>query len=377
MPNQVIIKPVETKAELKKFVKFPLQLYKENKYFTPPFISDEMAMFSADSNAAYSYCDVKLFLAYRDNKVVGRIAGIINRAYNEKANVSQIRFSRVDFIDDVEVSSALFDAVKAYGKENKMTELIGPMGFSDLDKQGMLIEGFERPSMYITIYNYPYYVEHVQNIGFTKKIDWIEYIIDVPSLDNEAVVRLKNIAEIVAKRQKLTLHVFKNMKECDVYFSPALDLMNREYSELFGTVPLTREQLIEHEKAMKQITVPDFAPIVTDENDNVVAYGFLAPSLTKVMQKAKGHMLLAIPHLIKALSKFDAVDLYSTAVAHEYRKKGVNAMLLYAAVTALDRHGVKTVETGPMLETNVNIQSQWKPFNKVLHKRRRCWTLDI
>lgn len=377
MSSQLIIKPVETKSELKKFVKFPLNLYKDNPYYAPPFISDEMAMFTPETNAAYTYCDVKLFLAYRDNKVVGRIGGIINRAYNEKANVKQIRFSRVDFIDDYEVSAALFSSVIEWGASHSMNELIGPMGFSDLDKQGMLIEGFDRPSMYIAIYNHKYYVDHMEKIGFTKKIDWIEYLIQVPAMDDERAIRLKRIADLVTKRQRVTLHVFKDMKECDKYFAPALELMNKEYSELFGTVPLTPKQLIDHEKAMKQITVLDFAPIVTDENDNVIAYGFLAPSLTKVMQKAKGHMLLAIPHLIKALNKFDAVDLYSTAVAHEYRKKGINAILLYASLAALHRHGVKTVETGPMLETNENIQAQWKHLDKTLHKRRRCWTINI
>lgn len=375
--DELSVKAVTTKAELKKFVKFPLKLYKGNPYFVPSFIGDEMAMFNADTNPAYSYCDVKLFLAYRGDKVVGRICGIVNRAYNEKANVKQIRFSRVDFIDDHKVSAALFEAVKNWGRELGMTELIGPMGFSDLDKQGMLIEGFDRRSMYITIYNYPYYVDHVRKLGFEKKIDWIEYYIRVPAMDCDLMLHLKAIADMAAKRHKATLHVFNNIKECDKYFMAALELMNREYSELFGTVPLTRAQLIEHEKNMKQITVPDFAPIITDENDNVIAYGFLAPSMSEIMQKSKGHLLLAILPMIKGMSKFSEVDLYSTGVAHEYRKTGINALLLYASIAALNRHGIKYAETGPMLETNLNIQAQWKRFEKTQHKRRRCWTIDL
>lgn len=377
MDGQVTVKAVETKGQVKRFVKFPYTLYKGNEYFVAPLIGDEIAMFAPETNAAYDYCDVKLFLAYRDNKVVGRIAAIINRSYNEKANVKQIRFSRVDFVDDIEVSSALFDAVKRFGAEHGMNEMIGPMGFSDLDKQGMLIEGFDQPSMYLAIYNHAYYVDHMQKLGFAKKIDWVEFLMPVPPADSEVVTHMKKLAEVVAARHKLTLHVFKNLKECDKYFSAALDLMNEEYSELFGTVPLTRKQLIDHEKAMKQITVPDFAPIVTDSNDKVIAYGFFAPSLTTVMQKSKGHLLLAIPHMIKAMSKFERIDLYSTAVVKEYRKKGVNALLLSAGMDAAFRHGVKYVETGPMLETNENIQSQWGRFEKKIHKRRRCWTIDI
>ena len=246
---------INTKKDIKKFVKFPIDLYKNNKYYVPTLINDEMDNLNPNKNHAYKYCETKLFLAYKDNKIVGRICGLINHKYNEMHNAKIIRFNRFDVIDDIEVTKALIKAVEDYGKVNALNEIIGPMGFSDQDKEGMLIEDFDQVSMYITYYNHPYYVEHMQKLGFVKEVDWVEYKVSVPQ---EMDPRIDKIANMVLKRRELKLIKFKHKKDITPYVTRAFHLINDAFAPLFGYVPISEEQMKTLESQFLLLINPSF-----------------------------------------------------------------------------------------------------------------------
>ena len=314
------VKEVTTKKERREFFRFPLKLYKGNAYAVPQLISDENDEF----NDAYSYAESKMFLCYDDNgKVVGRIAAILNKAYNAKQNVKQLRFSRYDVIDDFAVTEALFEPVKMWAEELGMDEIVGPIGFSDLDKQGMLIEGFDRDDMYLTIYNYPYYAGHIERLGMQKSADWVEYRIAVPTEPDE---RLYRIADMVAERSGFEYYEIKNFKSVEQVIHRALkQIMNEVFAHLYGVVEITDRQIKREADMLKQVWVNDFVTAVKNREGEVIGY----------------------------------------------------AMIMARSLKSLIKHKVKFLETGPELETNVQIQAQWKKYDKEQHRRRRCWSLKL
>ena len=318
-----------------------------------------------------------MFLAYDDDgKVVGRIAGILSHAYNKKQNVKQLRFSRYDVIDDFTVTKALFDALIGWAEELGMNEIIGPIGFSDLDKQGMLIEGFEEPDMYLTIYNYPYYVSHMERLGMVKSADWVEYRIAVPDKPYE---RLTRLSERVQQRYGYEYVPIKSFKSVENIIKAALkEIMNEVFAHLYGVVEITDKQIARETKMLKQVWVNDFVGAVRTKDGEVIGYSFMAPSVSKAMRVMNGRINpFGIIQLLYDLNHPTVVDLYSIGVKKQYQNTGVNVMLMARSMQSLIKHNVKFLETGPELETNIQIQAQWKDFETRRHKRRRCWSLKL
>ena len=376
--KNVEIVEVLTKGELWKWIKFPIRFYKKNSAFTPFLNMDEFDLFSGSlkKNPAYEFCETKLFLAYKDGKIVGRIAGLINHAYNKKWGKNAIRFTRFDFIDDYEVSAALFEKVVEWGRERGHEEVMGPIGFTDLDHEGMLIEGFDELNMSLTFYNHPYYAEHMERLGLKKDIDWIEYQIQVPSESNKRLDRMFKHITDTHKYEIITYNDRKLLRE-EAY--KAFDLIDLAYSKLYGTVPLT--------PAIVEKTINDFVPLVNldyicgvkDENGKIVAFGFLLPSTVMARKKSSGKLLpLGIFRLLKALKgKNDTLEMYIIAVDPELQARGIPVLIINPLLERLIKNGVRICETGPMLETNTAVHSLWSYFDKRQHRRRRCYLKSI
>lgn len=369
------IKEVITKKDLKKFIQFPNDLYKDNKYYVPSLFSDELVNFNPKKNPAYEFCETRLFLAYRDNKIVGRICGLISHAYNKKVNRNIIRFTRFDVIDDIEVSKALISKVEEWGKSRGLNEIMGPIGFTDIDQQGMLIEGFDEMDLSITLYNHEYYKKHMEEIGFRKDADWVEFQVYMPE---ETDSRLTRVSDMVKKRYGFYRMSFKNHKELKPYAYQALQVINNAFLKLYGTVPLT-DAIID--KAIREY-VPmvnlDFTIVIANKENEVIGFGLLMPSLAEAFKKSKGRLLpFGIFRMLRALKKLDILEMYFIAVKPEYQKMGVNAIIMDEAIKMAVKHKVKFAETGPELDYNNDVLDQWKNFPHRQHRRRRSWIKDI
>jgi hypothetical protein len=371
----VVIKEIFEKKDIKNFIDFPNKLYRDNEYYVPAFFSDELKMLDKDKNPAYEYCETKLFLAYKDKKIVGRICGLINHAYNKKKGINQIRFNRFDVVDNIEVSKALFNEVIAWGKERGLTSLIGPIGFSDLDKQGMLVEGFEEYSNTITLYNHPYYVKHLENLNFTKDVDWIEYQIFTPKELNE---RMEKLSRVILKRYGYKIIKLKKRKEVAPYVVSAFDIINESFAHLYGVVPLNERQVADTVKQFVSLINMEYLYLITDKEDVLIGFGVLVPSLNAATKKSNGRLFpLGWIRALRALKKCDVLDMYLIAVKPKYHGLGVNALILSEGIKSAIKNGVKFAETGPELENNDQVQSQWKDFETRQHRRRRCYKIEI
>lgn len=374
----VEIRKVTTKKELKQFVKFSIDLYKDNPYYVPCLIEEEMMTLDKEKNPAFEVCDAILFLAYKDGKIAGRIAGIINRGSNAAWEEKRARFGFVDFVDDAEVVDALFEAVIRWAKEHGMTELHGPLGFTDMDHEGMLVDGFDQLGTMATIYNYPYYPKHMERMGFEKDQDWHEFKIFVP---REGIPeKHQRIGEIVRKKYGLSIRKFKNEKEIMPYARKVFRTLNAAYEPLYGFSPLTDKQIDYYIKMYIPMLRYDLVTVITrDADDEVVGFGISLPSLSKAMQKARGHLFpFGWIHLLKALkSKPKVIDLYLTGVLPEYQSKGVNALLFNDLIPVYNRLGVVYAESNPELENNNAVQAQWNYFKREHHKTRRAFIKKI
>lgn len=374
----VEIKKVETNSLLKQFVRFNYTLYKECPYAVPELYEDTLATLRKDSNAAFEFCDADYFLAYRDGKIVGRVAAIINHRANERWGQKAARFGWIDFVDDAEVSSALMGAVEEWARERGMTELQGPLGFTDFDPEGMLIEGFDRLGTMATIYNYPYYPEHLERLGFEKDVDWVEYLIKVPEKNWEKAERL---SAIVARKYKLRVVHCSSRKELARRYGKALfELVNECYAPLYGYSPLSARQITQFIKQYLPVIDLRLVSLVVDENDNLVALGVTLVSLSEALQKAKGRMMpFGWWYLLKALfiKRPTRLDFLLVAVKPEYQSKGVISLLFNDLMPRYISMGFKDVETNPELETNNKVQAQWDSFEKEQHKRRRAFKKSI
>lgn len=368
----ITIKEVLTKKDLNQFIDFPIRLYKGNDFFVPSLSIDERMNLNPKTNPAYEYCETKLFLAYKNNKIVGRICGLINHAHNEKTNGTRVRFNRFDMIDDIEVSKALIDAVSSWAKEKKMTQMIGPIGFCDLDKQGMLIKGFDQMNMFITYYNHPYYVEHMEKLGFIKDADWIEYKVYMPK---ESIDRLVRIKDLTIKRYGYKLIKPKNKKEAVSYARTAFELVNIAFAPLYGVVPLTSKQIEMYIKQFILLVNLDYVVFVMNKQDEMVGFGLSFPSFAKASKKSNGRLFpFGWIRLLHAIKHHDVIEMGLIAVKPEYQGLGVNALLLAEGVKEAIKNGVPYAETGPELEQNNKVLTQWKDFEVEQHKTRRSWT---
>lgn len=370
------VREVKTRKERKIFASFNVDMYKNVAQGIPYLISDEYSNFLPDKNPAYEYCRVKQFLAYKDGKCVGRIAGIINNAANLKWGTKRIRFSRVDFIDDLQVSEALFNVVEEWGREERLTQIHGPIGFCDMDQQGMLVDGFDEEGMFITIYNYPYYIKHLEKLGYLKDVDWVEYLIKMPEESNE---RIKKLSKMVLKRFNLKLIEPKSRKDLQPYISKVFDLVNVAYENLYGAVELTQAQIEKYYKQFILLVNTDYVKLIEDEYGELVGFGLAVPSMNKAVKKSNGRLFpFGWYRVLRAPYKSaEVLDLYLIGVLPKMQNKGLTAVLLNSMTESGRRNKIKYAETGPELETNNQVQALWKHYETMQHKRRRCWIKDL
>ncbi|MDE6337393.1 MAG: GNAT family N-acetyltransferase [Muribaculaceae bacterium] len=372
------IKTIEpTKANLKDFTQFQIDLYDGNPYFVPPLISDDVETLSPEINPAFDFCESVYFMAYRDGQPVGRIAGILNKQVNEHHKTSNARFGFIDFIDDPEVSAALMKAVEDWAREKGMKKLIGPLGFTDLDHEGMLVEGFQELSTMATIYNNAYYAAHLEKLGYKKESDWVEFCIDVPDSVPE---KMNRIAELVKKKYGLKVLKYDNRKRIKSEYGRALfHLINDSYDGLYEYSHLTERQIDYYINLYLDLLNLDLVTLIVDKEGKLVGVGISMPSMSRALQKSKGKLFpLGWWHLLKGLKgKNDRVDLLLVAVKPEFQNKGVNALLFQDLIPYYQKYGYKWAESNPEMETNSKVQSQWEYFNYRQHRRRRSFYKNL
>jgi GNAT superfamily N-acetyltransferase len=355
-------------------MKYPLRLYKKHKYWVPPLLMEERGLLNPKRNPAYEHCKVKLFMAYRDGKPVGRVAAIINQKYIEKWGNRYCRFGWLDFIDDREVSKALMDAVEEWAKSEGLTAVHGPMGFTDLDREGMLIEGFEEVGTMATYYNHPYYPEHMEALGYRKDVDWVEFELKVPEEVPEKVLRVQ---ELVMKRSKVRL--FRGSKKQHLRYARGLfDVVNETYKDLYGVVHLTEKQIKAYTKQYFGFLDTDFVRLFINEKDEVIGFGLIMPSLSRALQVSRGRVFpFGFIPLLWALKRPKRIDFLLVAVLPEYQAKGLVATLMTEVTANAIKKGIITAETNPELETNTDVQAMWKHYDARQHKRRRAFIKEL
>lgn len=380
--SSIQIKRVETKKDLKRFIEFHYDLYKGNPYDVPNLYSDEVNTLSKNKNAAFDFCEAEYYLALKEGKIVGRVAAIINHKANEKWKKKDVRFGWIDFIDDIEVSRALFKAVEEYGRKKGMNDIVGPLGFTDMDPEGMLTWGFDKLGTMATIYNYEYYPQHMEKLGgWEKDNDYVEYYLVVPEKSPEKYTK---IAEMVEKRYNL--HVRKLTKK-DIfqggYGKKLFDLINLTYSDLYGFSELTDRQIDQYVKMYFPLADLNLVTVIEDGNkDNQLAgLGITIPSLSHALQKCRRGRLFPFGwwHLLRAIKfhKTDGVDLLLMGFLPEYRSKGANALLFADLIPRYVNYGFKWGETQVEMESNEGVQSQWGPLDPINHKKRRCYRRSL
>lgn len=371
----ITVREVKTKKEQKEFLNFPLKMYQDNPYFVPPLYMDEKKIFS--KNYVYQdQCDAVFFNAYDGKKVVGRISGILQKVSNEKNNEKRVRFTRFDAIDDQEVANKLFASVENWAKEKGMDTICGPLGYSDLEREGLLIEGFDHLATFEEQYNFPYYQKLIENCGYEKEVDWLEFKLKNKGIKDD---RLERLSTLMLKRYNLHFGKAKNTNDfIKKYGEKLFKLLDDSYVNLYGTVPFT--------KAMKDMMIANFkliinlryVAVILDENENVVCFGICLPSIAKAVQKSKGHLTIpALIKLLKAIKKPNIIDLALIGVSKEYQMRGVSSAMIYHIQEMLDDKNIEFAETNLNLETNLNIQNQWKNFDAENHKRRRSFVKKI
>ncbi len=362
--------PVRTKADRKKFVNLPFEIYKNNKFWVPPIKKNELAAIDPEKNPAMQDTEYEFWLALKDGKVVGRIGAILSRPYNRKTGKKFVRFSRPEFFDDYEVSRALFKAVEDWAKEKNAEAVHGPLGFTNLDNQGLLIRGFDWLPSIASVYHLPYYKEHIEKFGYEKEIDWLEFRLKLAEEIPPKAVRLK---EMIAKRYNLVVHHFSDKKNLKKYGQQVFKLLNEAFADLPYVVPL-KENLVDfYVDKYFDLLNPHFVKIVTHQ-DEVVAFIIGLPSLSEAMQKANGTLFpFGFVHILKALKKPKVVDLLLTAIKPEYQAKGLSALLITELQEVLIKYGVRDVETTGIFETNKKAIQHWKNYEHIQHKQRRCF----
>lgn len=368
------IKEVKTKRQIKEFIEFPLNLYKGNSNFVPPLYGDEKALFKSNYHY-YEQAEAVYYNAYKNGKMVGRIAGILQHASNERWNQKRVRFNRFDSIDDQEVANALFKAVEDWAVQKGMEEVVGPLGFSDLEREGLLIEGFDELATFEEQYNYDYYQRLIENLGYEKEVDWEERKLYLPKNIDP---RYEKLTKQIMKRYNLRLGYSKNTKDfLKRYSEQFFELYEQTYDFLYQSTPLTDRVKKSLLSSFKLIVDIKHVAVILDENDKVVCFGLCFPSIAKAVQKSGGRLTLGcILRVLRALKKPEIIDLAMIGVSPEYKMKGVSTVLFYEVIKMLQQ-GAKYAETNLTLETNKGIINQWKMFDAVVHKRRRSFIKKI
>lgn len=369
------VKEVKTSREIKEFIEFPLRLYKDCPYFVPPLYGDEKKLLVSGGNTENA--ESVFFLATDGGKTVGRIHGIIEKQYNRNHNTSKARFTRFDCIDDESVAKALFDAVEKWAAAKGMNEICGPLGFNDLNREGLLVDGFEEDSTFEEQYNYEYYGKLLESIGFVKDVDWVEYELRMPEKRNEM---LKRVADRALEINHL--HIADNnmskRKYIDKYRDGFFECLETCYKHLYGVVELTKDVQDELVSQFIMIVNKKYLIFICDENERVVGFGLCFPAIGDAIKKSGGRLTpLALCKLLKIVRNPKVLDLGLVAVLPEYQNAGVNAAMINAMIDILEDSNVEKFETNLNLETNYAVQAQWKHFNARQHKRRRSYIKQI
>ncbi|PHR74034.1 MAG: GTP cyclohydrolase [Lutibacter sp.] len=367
----ITLKEATTKKEIRDFVKFPFSLYKSNDCWVPPIINDEIAGFDKTKNPVFKHADATFLLAYKNNKIVGRLCAIINWTEINDQKIKKMRFGWFDVIDDIEVSKALINRVSEIGKQHNLEFIEGPVGFTNLDKVGVLIEGFDHIGTMITWYNHPYYKEHLEQLGFVKAKEWLENYMLFKDLNPDDFSRL---AKLVAKRYQLRSMHFTKTEQILPYVDKMFDLFNASYSKLASFVPISNEQRTYFKEKYISLINPEYIEYIVDKNDDIVAFAVTMPSFSRALQKANGKLFpFGFYHLLKAKKQSKEVIFYLIGVHPDYQNKGVVAIIFDEFYKTFAKRGVTKLIRTPELEENTAIKKLWRNMNPVTHKRRRTY----
>lgn len=366
------IRQVTTKAELKAFIAFPEKIYGKEPNWVPAPVFDELNTLRKDKNAAFEFCEAEYWTAWKDGAMVGRIAGIINNRFIEKWGEKYARFGWIDFIEDFETAKTLVATVEEWARAKGMEGVHGPLGFTDLDREGMLVEGFGERATFATIYNYPYYPEYMERLGYRKDVDWIEFLVQTPDSIPEKVLRVN---DILAKRSGVRIYEWKDKKELKAKFANDIfALIDEAYADLYGTTPLSKRQVDTYIEQYLGFVDPRFTKVLVDKDEKLAGFAITVPSLSEPLFKSKGRLFpFGWIGLLRALKHPKSIDMLLVAVRKEYLARGVIAILMTALNKSAIEYGIKTSETNPELETNVEVQGLWKDYPKRQHKRRRVY----
>lgn len=374
------IKQLKTKKEIMSFIKFPIKLYKDNPYYIPALNIDELNHLQYGKNPISEYCDHILFACYNETgAMVGRILGIINHAFNKDKNVMQVRFTRIDMLDDIEITKLLIDAVTQWGKSKGMNQIIGPIGFSDLDKEGMLVDGFDQTDSYVTYYNYSYYPEHLKELGFIKDVDWLEYEVYPLACKPEQIEKIRKVAEFAQTRYNYRLFKPRSKKDVKNYGMNMFEMYNRAFAPLYGFQPISDKVKKFYIKQVISIINYEYCWMVLDKTDKVIGFALMVPSIGKVVKKYDGKVnLFNLCHYIKALStKNKELDMYFIASDPNLTNTGITSLIFNDVYETSKKHGIKVMYTGPQLEKNYKVHNFWTDLPVNQNRRRTCFTRPI
>lgn len=373
--SEISLKKVTGDQMLMDFIKFPMQLYKDNPNYVPPLINDEKQIWDPKENPALAYSEAELYLAYKNDKIVGRIAIMINHKEAEELDIHKVRFGWIDFIDDEAVSKALIDKAIDYAKSHKLNKIEGPMGFTNLDKAGMLILGFDKLATMIGIYNFDYYPRHLEKLGLTKEKEWVEFELVFPEVLSEKVLKFN---ELIKQKYNLKVLHFPNKKEILPLVEPMFQLLDETYKDLSSYTPITPQQIQTYKEKYFGFIDKDFVVCITDEHDKLISFAITMPSYSKALQKSGGKLLpFGWWHFLKAGRKNDRANFYLIGIHPDYQRRGVTSIIFKEIWKIFRKKGVKYLETNPELEENKSIQLLWQDYNPVNHKRRRTYSMTI
>jgi hypothetical protein len=368
---------VTSRQQYRAFFQFPFDLYRNCPQWVPTITKEEMDIFDAQKNAVFEHAMARLFLAKKKGKIVGRIAAIINWVEVEKLQKTKVRFGWYDTIDDLEVSQKLIETVEAVAIAEGMTYIEGPMGFSNMDKAGLLVHGYEHMNTMITWYHYPYQKTHLERLGLKKQSEWIEFKIDIYDA-KDSPEKVKKFARVIKARYKLKTLAFKTTKDVEPHVDKMFELLNQTYNKLQSFVPIQQHQIEVYKKKYLPYVHPDFIKCVVDENDEMIGFAITMPSFTKALKRINGKMFpFGFYHLWRALRKNNRASFYLIGIKESYQSKGVTAIIFQDIQEMFNKRGITEVETNPELEENKAIQSMWKNYKHELHKRRRTYRKDI
>jgi hypothetical protein len=377
MIKNIVIREAKTQEEFHAFVKFPFTLYKENPYWVPPLINDEIETIDPNLNPVYQNADARFFLAYKEEKIIGRIAAIVNWIEVKEIKKSKVRFGWFDTIDNIEVTKLLIDKVIEFGKEQNLKIIEGPLGFSNLDKAGLLIEGFKERNTLITLYNHPYYVEHLKKLGFNEAARWVEYEIKIDDFESSPE-KVKRFSKLIMERYNLTLLNFKNRSEILPYVDQMFDLLDKTYNSLQTYIPIQDYQIENYKKRFLKFVNPDFIKCIIDNEGKLICFSITMPSFTKALKSINGKLtFLNSYHILKAMYFNERASFYLIGIRPDYQNKGIPAIIFNEMQKLFNKQKITIVETNPELEENTAIQKLWKNYEHRLHKRRATFNKKI